>query len=92
MVTDPGSPPKLRIFFCTQRSAATWSRNPKFPGACSSPVLGRECRNHTSDHKTNIHCGSFIEINSLPVTIDPHCSPTMVTTHPPVYSLQFSLI
>jgi len=30
-VTFPGSPPNAAMFFCTQWSAATWSRNPQFP-------------------------------------------------------------
>lgn len=39
MVTDPGSPPKCMIFSWIHRRAATWSKYPQLPRACSSPVL-----------------------------------------------------
>ena len=32
-VTRPGSPPKAAMLSWTQRSAATWSRSPRFAGA-----------------------------------------------------------
>ena len=38
-VTQPGSPPKASMFFCTQRRAATWSSSAQFPRAWLSPVL-----------------------------------------------------
>lgn len=42
IVTDPGSPPKCMIFSWIHRRAATWSKYPQLPRACSSPVLQGE--------------------------------------------------